>query len=205
MSLLSGCGKKGWTADTLPWVGADPVLFKDDFSKENSGWSISEDALSFSGYEEGKFRLWVDVPDYQIWSVPGLNFKNSHIATRAEKRSGPDNNFFGVLCRYQDEFNYYSFVISSDGYFGAYKVVDGEKSLITQQSMEFSEVINRGNATNDIQAVCNGNNFLFIVNEKQLVEMQDDCLTYGDVGLIAGNLAENGVDILFDHFIVIKP
>lgn len=203
--LLSACAESRLTADTLPWVGANPVLFKDDFVKQKGGWTTSEDSLSFSGYEAGKFRLWLNVPDYQIWSVPGLNFKNIHIATRAEKISGPDNNFFGILCRYQDAMNYYSFVISSDGYFGVYKVLNGEKSLIGQESMSFSPAINQGDAVNDIQAICQDNQLEFIVNDTQLVQAQDDALAYGDVGMIAGNLNESGVDILFDHFIVVKP
>ena len=203
--LLSACAKSQLTADTLPWVGAKPVLFKDSFARKNGGWTTSEDSLSFSGYVDGKFRLWLDVPDYQIWSVPGLNFKNIHIAARVEKVGGPDNNFFGVLCRYQDPMNYYSFVISSDGYYGVYKVVNGDKSLMGQQSMEFDSAINQGDAVNDIQAVCQDNQFEFIVNSTQLIQVQDDSLSFGDVGLLAGNLDEPGVEILFDHFVVIKP
>ncbi len=205
VSFLSACQSEAFAADTLPWVGDNPVLFKDSFSDSMGNWKTHSDSLSFAGYEQSGFRLWVNVPNYQFWSVPGLNFKDVLIHTKAIKQAGPDNNIFGLLCRYQNEDNYYAFVIGSDGYYGIFRTLDGEQALIDQEHMDFSEVIHRGGSANDIQAICQGEELTLIVNGTVLLQVQDDSFTYGDVGLIVGNFSEPGVDILFDDFIVVKP
>ncbi len=203
--LLSGCKSEFFVADNFPWIQDTHVLFKDDFSQVSGGWITHEDRLSFSGYESDGFRLWTDVPNYQVWSVPGLNFKNTFITVRATKLAGPDNNIFGLLCRYQNEENFYALLIGSDGYYGIIKNVEGVQSLVDQPFMEFSEVIQRGDSSNSILAGCYEDQLILVVNDVKLLEVKDKSLTHGDVGLIAGNFAEPGVDILFDDFYVITP
>jgi hypothetical protein len=203
--LLSACRSEYLTADTLPWVGDEPVLFKDGFSDQMGNWTMHSDALSFAGYAESGFRLWANVPNYQFWSVPGLNIKDVLIYTRARKLAGPENNIYGVLCRYQDDENYYALVISSDGYYGIFRTLAGEQSLIDQEHMDFSEAILQGEDANEIQAICDGENLALFANGTNLLQVQDSALTHGDVGLIVGNFSEPGVDVLFDDFIVVKP
>jgi len=111
--LMAGCMGESMTADTLPWVSDAPILFADDFSHQSGGWQTHEDSLSYIGYAQDGFRLWLDLPNYQVWSVPGLNFKDTHIYTRVHKLAGPNDNFLGMVCRFQDEENYYAFLISS--------------------------------------------------------------------------------------------
>lgn len=203
--LLTGCTAENLAADTLPWVSDTPILFADDFSRQTGGWQTHQDRLSYIGYEQDGFRLWVDVPNYQVWSVPGLNFVNTHIYTRARQLAGPSDNLWGVLCRYQDGDNYYALVISSDGYYGIMKKQAGVPSLLGLDQMGFSEAIHRGGEANEILAICEGDQLALFVNEVRLLLVNDDTFTHGDVGLIAGNLAQPGVDILFEHFIVVKP
>jgi hypothetical protein len=203
--LLVGCQVQSLTADTLPWVGEEKVLFRDDFSFETGGWRTYQDSLSFAGYQAGGFRLLANVPYYQFWSVPGLNLRNAIIYTNASKLDGPDDNMFGILCRYQDPANYYALVIGSDGYYGIFKMVAGQQALIAQAHMDFSEVINRGESTNELTALCQDDTLALIVNEIPLIQVEDADLDFGDVGLVVGNFSEPGVDILFDDFIVVKP
>ncbi len=205
LAVLGACSSQSLTADTLPWIADTPVLFRDDFSSESGGWSTHADAVSFAGYDQGRFRLWVDVPFYHFWSVPGLHFQDTLVFTRAIKQAGPENNLFGILCRYQDSRNFYALVIGSDGYYGIFKSENGSQSLIGQEHMDFNEVIRRGEADNEIQAVCQGDQLVLIVNGVKLLQVQDGTFPQGDVGLIAGSFLEPGVDIYFDDFIVVKP
>lgn len=202
---VSGCGGESLVADNLSWLGDTPVLFIDDFSNETGGWRTHRDRLSFSGYDQGGFRLSVDQPNLLIWSVPGLNFQDIDIYTRARKLSGPDDNLYGLICRYQDMHNFYAFVISSDGYYGIYRKRAGSLSLIGLTQMGFSEVIQRGGDPNLITAVCRGDQLALVVNDTKLLQVRDETFSYGDVGLIAGNLDQPGTNILFDYFIVVKP
>ena len=134
-----------------------------------------------------------------------MNFKDAHIYTQASKIGGPNNNLFGLLCRYQDPINFYALIISSDGYYGILKVIEGHQTLIDQKHLDFSEVINQGNTDNEIHALCQGETLALIVNDTRLLQVQDDTLSFGDVGLIAGSFSEPGVNVLFDNFIVLNP
>ena len=202
---LTACRPAFLAADQLPWVGDEPVLFRDDFSSENVGWATHEDSQSFAGFDLGGYRLQSAMPDYQFWSVPGLNFQDTIVQVRAKKLEGPDDNLFGLVCRYQDDQNFYALVIGSDGYYGIYKRIDGEQSLVDQIHMDFSDIILPGVADNTVRAVCQADQLILIVNEMPLIQVQDDTLAQGDVGLILGTFDEPGVNILFDDFIVISP
>jgi len=202
---ISGCRGEPLVADNLDWLGDTPVLFWDDFSSQTGGWRTHEDRLSFSGYDQEGFRLTVDQPNFLIWSVPGLNFQDIDVHTKAEKLSGPDNNLYGLICRYQDKNNFYAFVISSDGYYGIYRKQAGSLSMMGSTKMGFSQVIRRGGDPNQITAICRGDQLALVVNDTKLLQVRDETFAYGDVGLIAGNLDRPGTNILFDYFIVVKP
>ena len=203
--FLSGCSYFGIPLDNLPWVSDDPIYFKDSFEVQSGGWTTFDDGMGIAGYDQGRFRLKASIENYQFWSVPGLNFKDTMVVVRATKIDGPDNNLFGLICRYQNEANYYAFVIGSDGYYGIFKVIDGQQTLIDKKHMDFSNRINLGNAENQIQAVCKEDQLILLVNGEQLLFVTDDALIQGDVGLIVGNFSSPGTDILFDNFIVAKP
>ncbi len=203
--LMTGCTQLGIPMDTLPWVSNDPIYFKDSFEVTSGGWMTFDDDIGYAGYDGGGFRIWAGIENYQFWSVPGLNFKDTIIHVRAKKISGPENNLFGVMCRYQDDANYYAIVLGSDGYYGIFKTVEGQQSLIAQKHMDFSAAIQQGNSENEIQAVCQGEHLLLIVNGERLLHVTDGSLSQGDVGLIVGNFSEPGTEIIFDNFIVAKP
>lgn len=203
--LLSGCQSEAMTADSIAWMSEEPILFMDDFTNQTGGWKTQEDRISYAGYSQEGFRLWVDMPNFLIWSVPGLNFKDTRIYTKAQKTAGPDNNLYGVICRYQDRQNYYAFMISSDGYYGIYRRQAGIMSRMGLTQMGFSEAILRGDQTNEILALCQGDQLVLYVNDIKLLQVTDDTFMYGDVGMIAGNLNTPGADILFNYFIVLKP
>lgn len=202
---LPACRPAFLAADRLPWVGDEAVLFRDDFSGENFGWPTHQDSLSFAGFDLSGYRLQSGLPDFQFWSVPGLNFQDTLVQVRAQKLAGPEDNLFGLICRYQDDDNFYALMIGSDGYYGVYKRIAGEQTLIDQANLDFSAAIAQGDSANIIQAVCQADQLALIVNGAPLIQVRDAALTHGDVGMIVGSFAEPGVDILFDDFIVVSP
>jgi hypothetical protein len=127
------------------------------------------------------------------------------IEVDATKVAGPDDNDFGVICRYQDENNFYFFEISSDGYYSVGKYKENQLELIGMQQMQTSDAIRQGQATNRIRASCIGSLLSLSVNGHKLIEVEDIEFSTGDVGLIAGTFETPGTDILFDNFTVIKP
>lgn len=182
------------------------VLFKDDFSNSSSGWDDYEDEEGITGYRDGGYRILINKPNWYFWATPGKNFSDVIIDVDATKIGGPDNNEFGVICRYQDENNFYIISISSDGYYGISKFTSGELYPVGMDQMLFNDkVIKLGASTNHIRASCIGENLTLEVNGEVLADVQDSDHKSGDVGLIASTFDETGTDILFDNFVVSRP
>ena len=182
------------------------VLYEDDFSDPSSGWDDVEDTDGITGYRDGAYRILINITDWYFWSTPGVNFSDVVVDVDATKNGGPDNNEYGVICRYLDENNFYIFSISSDGYYGISKFSNGEQSGVGMEDMQLNDtVIKTGNSSNHVRAKCIGQNLSLEVNGNLLVDVTASDFTSGDVGVIASTFEESGVDILFDNFVVTKP
>jgi len=97
------------------------------------------------------------------------------------------------------------FVISSDGYYGIAKLVDGKYSMISSDQLQYSEAIIKGQAVNRLRADCDGEQLSLYVNGQKLAQVNDSDFQRGDVGLVAGAYQVHGVEILFDNFVVKIP
>jgi hypothetical protein len=180
------------------------VLFQDDFSNPLGGWKRVSDPAGSSDYAGGRYRITVNAANSEVWANPGLSFTDAAVEVDAAQVGGPDNNLFGVVCRYSDPEHFYFFALSSDGYYGIGKMNDGRMELIDMQAFEPSEAILRGKQTNHIRVECAGDALSLYANGQKLVEVQDADYSRGDAGLIAGTLEMPGTDILFDNFAVRK-
>ena len=181
------------------------VIFQDDFSDTTSGWDRVNLPEGITDYEDGVYRIFVNTGNTDYWANPGLNFEDAIIEVEATKVGGPDDNDFGLICRHQNTENFYIFLISSDGFFGILRVIDGEQKLLEMDEMEYSESINTGNSTNVIRADCIGSSLTLYVNSEQLISVEESSLESGDVGLLAGTFDILGTDIHFDNFLVRTP
>jgi hypothetical protein len=142
-------------------------------------------------------------PKLNIWSTSEKNFGDVRIEADVIKLNGPDENRMGLMCRYQGG-DYYFFIVSNDGYYTIGKFLGGLVLLLGQSEMQVSEAIKKGES-NHLRADCIGNSLTFYINFTQVATAQDTDLPNGDVGVLAGAFAEPGVDVLFDHFVVIQP
>ena len=181
------------------------VLFFDDFSDPDSGWDRTDYDGSTTDYLDGQYQILVTDTSADFWANPGLDFGDVHVETLATKAGGPDDNDFGVICRYQDLDNFYYFVISSDGYAGIVKLIDGENIGLGSEELEPTDAILQGDSTNLIAAECVGSTLRLYVNGELVAEAEDTAFSQGDVGLIAGTYDIPGTDIRFDDFLVTEP
>ncbi len=182
------------------------VLFQDSFSDKSGGWDTVRTAEGITDYESGGYRILLTLQNADVWANPkALNLpKDVQVEVDVTKQAGPDDNDFGIICRYQNDQNFYFFVISSDGYLGIGKVKDGNRQLVNRTEMPPSEVIKKGNDINHLRADCNGETLSLYVNGQQVDSQQEPEYGAGNVGLIAGSFAQGGVDILFKNFVVKK-
>ena len=188
--------------------GAEVVyLFRDGFTDTSGGWESGETEEGSTGYYNGAYRIFVNRPDYYLWSNPrDLIFIDVRIEVDATKMAGPEINDIGVICRYKDPENFYFFSISSDGYYGVSKIINGQEQWIGMEEPQLDNVtIRTGTATNHLRADCIQQKLSFYVNGKHLIDVNDSDLSQGNVGLIAGTWDSPGTDVLFDNFLVIQP
>jgi hypothetical protein len=181
------------------------VLFQDDFSDPDSGWNRANTERGETDYADGVYRILVNEANVDIWSKPGRDFTDVHIEVDALKVGGDRDNRFGVICRAVDPTHFYTFIISSDGYYGIGKIKGETYQLIGMDSLRPSDAIHLGSEFNHIRADCVGSTLALYVNGKKLTEVQDAEFATGDVGLIAGTYQSPGTDVRFDNFIVYQP
>jgi hypothetical protein len=181
------------------------VLFQDDFSSPSSGWDRYQGSTYISDYTNSSYRIAVLQENYEAWALAGLNFSDAIIEVSATSVKGPEDNAYGVICRYQNPDNYYFFLISSDGYSGIGVVYQGQRELLTGESMLPSEAILTGPLTNLIEVQCVDNTLSISVNGIEISEVKSDLLKSGDVGLITGTYDLQKTEIIFDNFSVKNP
>lgn len=196
LSCLS-FGARGYTND---------VLFADDFSSTGKKWDQVSDVTRSTDYYNNAYRITVSKTDSDAWANPAnQSFTDTRIEVDATKNGGPDDNDYGIICRYNAVDKYYYGVITSDGYYAIVKKTpDGVQPLGKGTLLE-SDKITKGAATNHIRFDCVGSTLTLHVNGDQIDQQTDTDYTAGNIGLIAGTFSEVGTDILFDNLFVYKP
>ena len=203
----------------LAWLNLGPLraapgmlLFQDDFSDPTSGWALLDGPQGRVAYTAGALQIQVALPGVELWSALPAQYRfpaDVQVDVTVQAQAGPAANWFGILCRYQDERNFYWAVISSDGYYGLGRMLDGQRSLLQGVQMPPSEGIARGLAANHLRLDCAGDRLRFYANGLLLQEGQDSSLRSGRVGLIAGLdpaaeiIAAGPLLVEFDHLTVL--
>ena len=184
-------------------------LLQDDFSGEQEcGWVLYNQGGTVVSIEEGVLQLSASQPGQVYWTNPGREFTDVIISAQARQVSGPNDNAFGAICRYQNEENFYIFLISGDGYYmiGKYESGNTQIQYLTGEGeFVFSEIINQGVATNQVRASCIGDNLSLSVNGIPLVSVTDGTFATGDVGLGASTFELGTAVVRFDDFRVLAP
>lgn len=193
------------SASETPTPKPGQVLFQDEFSDPLSGWNRVSAADGLTDYADGVYRILVNRPNLDIWSKPGLEFSDVRVEVDSFKVSQERNNRFGLICRALDATHFYTFMISSDGYYAVGKVMDEQYALVDMSYMQPSEFIRLGSDLNHLRADCIGEALTFYVNGHKLISVHDDEYMFGDVGLIAGTYDTAGTDVRFDNLTVQAP
>jgi hypothetical protein len=198
-SLVSGLSKPAATAQNAN------ILFSDDFSDSASGWDVGPTDHGSTHYVDGGYVISLDAANYDLWGNPGKDFTDTVIDVDATKVAGPDDNDFGVICRYKDAENFYLAEVASDGYYLVGKYVGGTFTPLGSEQMASTDLVKPGNDLNHLQFTCSGDTLKLSINGTEATSVTDSDLTSGDVGLIAGDYDTAGAQISFDNLVVSKP
>lgn len=195
----------GTACSLVPASSPGSIQFQDDFESEPSGWSLRDDPSGSVEISGGVLRLTVSEPAVSIVTTAGLDLNDSLLSVEALKLAGPDDNSFGLVCRYIDPANFYFYQISSDGYFALGRVQDGEVSLFGNPLMQPHPAIQQGDQINDLGMGCKDNQISAYANGELMAVFEDSSFQSGDVGVIAGTIGSPGVEIGFDLFYARQP
>jgi hypothetical protein len=184
-----------------PWPVAFELSFithSDDFSDSSGGW--------LEGQWE-RSRLWIEGGEYHVL-VKAAN-TGTHGWRKAEKFadllfeadarqvSGPNSNAYGLVFRYEDEDNFYRFVITGEGKYRIRKQLEGE--WVSIKGWTRSEAINQGVATNYLKVICQGDTIEVYVNTRHLATVTDPSFAEGYIALTASAYDEPNVHVAFDN------
>jgi len=204
--LLASCSIGGNDVDECTESGA---LFQDDFGGEKDcGWALYNRGGTVVEINEGVLRMSTSQPGQIWWTNPGQSFDDVIMTTDSRQISGPNNNAYGTICRYQNEENFYVFLISGDGYYTIGKYTSDSPSItyLTENGeYQYSDVINQGNATNQIRASCIGQELSLTVNGITLTTVTDPTFVIGDVGLAVSALDPGTAVVEYTNFRVVEP
>lgn len=190
------------TPAVAPTPAFDTIL-EDDFSRQDLWATIEGDDWAI-GYRDNGYRVFVNIVNAAIWSIREMDITDVSLEVEAALTAGPENGYYGVVCRLQDADNFYALVISPNGMYGIVKMEDGEFEFLQEGTAE-AGIINPGQALNRVRGDCLGSGLTLYANGRQLLEVQDDDLGSGTVGLVAGTRLQPGVEVLFDLFVVREP
>ena len=178
------------------------VLFEDYFDPPAAGWVEWETDISKVEFVNGDMQISLFEEDYFAWNNPELWFTDVIISTFVHIEEPGEDAAFGVICRYQDEDNFYGLEVSEDGYFVIWKYVAGEYENL--YGWEETDLI-PSTGTFEISASCIGNELALAVDGYILGSVIDDSFSEGDVGIVVDAWEVPGFTISFEAFLVYSP
>jgi hypothetical protein len=184
------------------------AAFSDDFSDPASGWSVASTEAYQYGYDRGQYLIRLDDAERYVWTTAGRAYDDVTIEVVVQSEGATDNHF-GVLCRASGA-EFYYFAISADGYYAIFRHTEADGLLpLTGPAMLRSPLIHRdsGSGTNRLLAVCEDTTLAFYINGERVaqIEVEEDGLEKGDVGLAAGMVRGESTVVWFDDLDVVEP
>jgi len=169
------------------------------FNDPDISWKeIFEDNYSTSFYNSG-FLFSIFGADMTLWKYWQDEVTDGRGEVDVQVLPDSDTSLFGIICNINDK-DFYALEVTSAGLFAIDRHT--ASGWIALYPWEFSDQINQGASQNHIAADCSGGTLRLYVNDSLLAEVEDDELTSGKLGLIAGTWGSENTDILFDNFYV---
>jgi hypothetical protein len=201
---LGSCSQP--TRVSPPFELPESYVVADDFSPPNMAWGRF-DAEHRAVYALAGELYTEDRGSSAAVSAPLTNYEYADVTLYVQVRhvQGETDNWMGVICRQQDDDNYYLFAISADGSYLILKVEEGSSIPLVEPTP--NEVIQMGKTTNQLQARCRGTELALWVNGKQVARQTDDTFTKAGTVALFADAVTNGATatIAFDNFVLTSP
>lgn len=179
------------------------VIYSEDFESPGPEWEPWQESEGSIDVEKGEFSVTINVEENLIWGRTYNTYSDNIFKFSARVEESVGNGEFGAICRFQDVDNFYAVTISEDGYYGIWKFVDDEYTVLT----DWEYLANFDGGTNwvDFTVGCVGSTITLSIDGKTLAQVEDTSLPSGDIGLIAGSLDQGGLIVNFDNLVIAEP
>lgn len=187
-----------------PPAGGD-VLLSDDFGDPASGWESRSDSTGGYGYADGGYYVDVKRPNQTRWVLAGRQFGDTiiEVDAAAGENGGADASW-GLICRFQDNQNFYLFEITADGYYGV-SVLSGNTWSTLADWAKSSAIKTGAGLENHLRVTVDEHRLSFSVNDVRLASLTDDTFSKGDIGFAVTSYTQGGMRVVFDDLVVSRP
>jgi len=201
--MINGCSQFGFIGELFSPSQASEsyTQINDDFSDKDSGWGQFIYPEGSAVYKNDAYQITINVPNSDVFITYPRIYINSVVQADINKVSGSNDNNYGLICRFEDERNFYAGQVSSDGYAGILKVRNGEYQLIGIEEMIPVAAILGGEAVNEVRLECIQDTLTLYVNGEIADTQTDETFISGEVGMIAGTISGYDGVFQFDNFI----
>ena len=209
VAWLSGC--RWLPLNPTDACRTDDQLFADTFDHEQNanlcGWAVYRTAGVAVEVENSALTISISDAGQMAWTNPGRSFTDVEVTAQTRQLSGPNDNAYGLICRYRDEQNFYVFLISGDGFYaiGKYTSASPQVEYLTGAEYLPSNFINQGDAANRIGARCVGDALSLPINGELVATVRDSSHAAGDIGLAASPFGVGRLVVAFDSVQASQP
>jgi hypothetical protein len=193
-----------------PAVPADRLLAHDEFTNPSSGWGIADIGDNSIRYAAGKYVL-TAVGEAPVWGVSSQDLENGVAQIQATlvnvpsdmnaKSDGDGYGYVGLVARWQDRDNYYCFVVSPNGQYAIYHMLDGKRVWDTRWTQTLRDVFPPGIQARTLRVLADGTALRYYVDGRLVGVVPDAIWNHGQIGVIAGSLGQaRQIQAVFQHF-----
>ncbi len=178
------------------------IVYQEDFSSRTAGWRHDRTEAAFVGYQNSEYVIQINWEGYYFWGNPGKRYGDLILTVDSRIVTPVEGADFGVICRAEDEGNFYAMTMTGDGWFSIWKAED--YGIEWLWDWDYTRDIPKSSSFK-ISVACISSELTLSIDDIVVAQVTDYTFTEGDIGLIAGTYDQGGFSVAFDDLVVMLP
>ncbi len=203
--ILSACSQTTPQATLQPLTPVPNLILYDAFTPPDPRWTTFDTPDGAAYVQDGEFYLEDRGKGLAVYA-PLMGERLDNVALDLEMRHvlGSLDNWSGVICRLQDEANYYFLGISADRHYLILLVKDGQPEALAGPT--YSTTILPAPAVNRLQVRCQGGALSLMINNQLLIMRTDTSFQEGTLALMTDAVQPGEqTTVAFDNVVIYTP
>jgi hypothetical protein len=191
--VVSACSSSGGTNESaLPDPGARPIAVATNAALTGPhDLEAFDDANGHAEVAGGLYQLGLRTGQAVVTATLPRSYPQDQLVTATFETSGsPPDVGFGVVCRMQDERNYYRLGVSNDGQYAIQRVRDGETTVLTGGKWQSNGAIRATPGPFAVRGECVGDTLTLLNSNTEIASTRDRTIRGPHVGVFLESFAE---------------